>query len=444
MQLCPHCGRQDHNQWNCPVKKRADLRDAKEDQHHKQIERETRAARHAAERSAADQRTRLAEERRHRKRIEADAREQHEKQLKREELYEASSRQLHEWKRRASALRRSESADATRAWLQYRLLAAEARLSDPTDFHPAQQSEFTDFLDAIDDGIAAAETALGPDVRSAHRWVQLRRERGVWLNAVAERLESLDERGMDADDAPLSLTAVEEQLAAVRANLQNYGAHEPPQPPAAVLEYYRATDPDVRRRSLAQLPAGTAADADAQHAWNYLAQTQAPRRPRTRSPSSTAARTAATWVGGIGVIFLGGALYTVDGAWPDRLYVGAVAYSPIGAVGLMLTGALAFFSRRARQAESDDEARFERELEQYSRAVVAVVVRRERFERLLELARARERVLQRLAKHYRAIEAFDADPQRGGHLRQLEEQRPDLEELVAEVSVFDALDEGET
>jgi len=422
------------------------------------MEGEARAARQAAERGEREQRARRAEDERHHRRVEKEAaaarhaaeraeemeRERHEEQREREERYEESATKLHEMKRRASALRRTGASDSTRSWLEWRLLVAEARLLSPTSFHPSQQSEFTDFVDTLDEGAAAAENALGAgNVESMRSWVRLRRERGRWLTDIAEGLEALDEKGVDADDAPMSASAVDEEIAALRSEMAGYEAQKPPPIPEHIVEQFSSTDRDDRERIVAELPGGKPSNEAAQQAWNYLGQARPPSRPGARSPSSTAAGTTVKWVIGIGAIFAGGALYSQDGPWTDRLYFGAIAYSPVGGLGVVLAIVLAILSGRARRLEAEDEARYDREHDQYTRAIVALVSWRDRVERLLKLGRKRERVLQRLGKTFRDVAVFDADPQRGGHLQHFEQHRPDLEELVGKVSVFDRGDDDE-
>jgi hypothetical protein len=458
MDACRYCGRHDHNQWNCPVKQREDQQRRRDEQHQGRMEGEARAARQAAERAEREQRARRAENERHQRRVEKEAaaarraaerveereRERHEEQREREERYEESATKLHDMKRRASALRRSAGADPTRTWLEWRLLIAEARLLSPTSFHPAQQSEFTDFVDTLDEGAAASQNALGAaNVQTMRSWVRLRRERGRWLTDIAEGLEALDEKGVDADNAPMSASAVDEQIAALRQELTTYEAQKPPPIPDHIVEHFRSTDSDDRKRILAELPGGKPSNEAAQQAWNYLGQTRQPTRSGARSPASTAAGTTVKWVVGIGAIFAGGALYSQDGPWAERLYVGAIAYSPVGGLGVVLAVMLAILSGRARRLEADDEARFDREHDQYTRAVVALVAWRDRVERLLKLGHKRERVLQRLAKTFREVDGFDSDPERGGHLQHFEQHRPDLEELVGKVSIFDREDEDD-
>ncbi len=451
MEACRYCGRFDHSEWSCPVKRREEEQRRRDEQHRGRMENEARAARQATERAEREQQ-------RHQRRIESEAaaarqaaeraeemeRERHEEQREREERYEESATKLHEMKRRASALRRAGASDPTRTWLEWRLLVAEARLLSPTSFHPSQQSEFTDFVDTLDEGAATAENALGAgNVQSMRSWVGLRRERGRWLTDIAEGLEALDEKGVDADDAPMSASAVDEQIDALRAEMASYEAQKPPPIPEHIVEQFRSTDGDDRKRLIAELPGGKPSNEAAQQAWNYLGQARPPTRPGARSPSSTAAGTTMKWVIGIGAIFAGGALYSQDGPWADRLYVGAIAYSPVGGLGVVLAIVLAILSGRARRLEAEDEARYDREHDQSTRALVALVAWRDRVERLLKLGRKRERVLQRLGKTFRDVAVFDADPQRGGHLQHFEQHRPDLEELVGKVSVFDRGDDDQ-
>jgi len=158
MEACKYCARYDHNQWNCAVKRREDEQRRLEKQYQSQMENEARATRQAVERAEREQRVRRSEDDRHHRRVEAEAaaarlaaeraeeieRARHEQQREHEKRYEESANKLHEIKRRAGVLRRSRAADPTRAWLEWRLLLAEARLLSPAHFHPAQQSEFTD------------------------------------------------------------------------------------------------------------------------------------------------------------------------------------------------------------------------------------------------------------------------------------------------------------
>jgi hypothetical protein len=305
--------------------------------------------------------------------------------------------------------------DPARVWLEVISIDERSKRALATATDPTQLAEVHRFRDKLESSIASLTQELGDDnVAPLYAWLDLVRERRKIVMRIEDAEAAVSQtRALRLPDGATSPTTEEEaveQLARAQGDLQQWTAACPPAPPPQVMAIWEAEGGDDLRATRSteamavgrkgdearQLLAGAAGRTPGKHPWH----------------GSRAELISIPVAGAVALLFL-----------IFALAMGSGTLAALGVVALLAAGGLVGWSARVRQLEKAEHA-----------AALDWVWHAAMYEERRSLAELEHGWLRALVDGLRALKSFDAKAGTGGQLREFEDGRPDLVDMVHEVA----------
>ena len=306
--------------------------------------------------------------------------------------------------------------DPARVWLEVISIDLRSKKALATEIDPAHKDQLAKFRERLESSIASLTEELGDDnVAPLYSWLDLVRERRKIVQRIAEAKKAVVQaRAMrlpDGGKAPSNEDKAVEQLARAQWELEQWKNASPPAPTAAVEALWQGEGGDAQRARLSHDPIAVARRGDEARA--YLDRVAAGRDPGKHPWRGSRAELISIPVAGAIVLLslLSAAILGVPALG------GLAALAAFGLAGLVAQSVLV---RRQEKAER--------------RAALEWAWHAVLYTERIQIAELEAGWLRELVEAHRSLKVFDAKAGTGGQLRDFEQSRPDLAEIVHEVA----------
>ncbi|HEY2516781.1 MAG TPA: hypothetical protein VGI39_38185 [Polyangiaceae bacterium] len=306
--------------------------------------------------------------------------------------------------------------DPARVWLEVISIDERSKRALAIDSDPAHKDQLARFRERLESSIASLTEELGDDnVAPLYSWLDLVRERRKMTVRIEEAKKAVVQaRAMrlpDGGKPPSSEAKAVEQQARAQWELEQWKNASPPAPTPAVAAIWQEEGGDALRARLSHDPIAVARRGDEARAYLHRV---APGHDPGKHP----------WRGSRGErisIPVAGAAALLGGLFAALL--GVSALWGVAALAAMVLGGLVMQSLLVRRQEKAER-----------RAALDWAWHAVLYTERIEIAELEAGWLRELVEAHRALKTFDAKAGTGGQLRDFEQSRPDLAEIVHEVA----------
>jgi hypothetical protein len=311
--------------------------------------------------------------------------------------------------------------DPARVWLEVISIDERSKRALESATQPEQRAELVKFRARLEESIASLTEELGDEkVAPLYSWLDLvRQRRRLVANIDSARAAVAQARALRLPDARPKVPKTEEQAAAeltkAQGELLQWQTAIPPAPPPEVVAVWDAEGGDARIARMSRDAMAVGRRGDEARRVLECAKGRIPGRHPWRA--SRAERISIPVAGGATLVL--GLL----AAMSDPGASSGAGLSALAALSVVLLAALLAFSIFARRQERAELA-----------AAIDWVWHARMYGERTSHAELEAGWLRALVDAQRRLRAFDARAASGGQLRDFEQDRPDLAEIVHEVA----------